>query len=136
MPGHSDIEGNERADKRAWESSATVFTGPEPALGIASSIVKARIRNLSTAKFRVKWLEQEGLKQSRVFIKELWSKSETRRLLRLNRGHLRAFVGVLTGHWLVNYHLHNIRLSDESECRFSDEAEETIRNTLSFGVTH
>ena len=57
---------------------------------------------------------------------------ETKKLLKLSRSQLRTIIGVFTGHWLVNYHLHKIGLSNGSECRFCDEVEETTSHLICF----
>ena len=40
VPVHVGVQGNDRADKLARMSSATLFNGPEPVVGIASCQVK------------------------------------------------------------------------------------------------
>ena len=55
-------------------------------------------------------------------------RSKAKRLLSSNRNQLRAFVGVLIGHSLVNYHLYNIGLSNEPDCRFCGEEDETTEH--------
>ena len=45
VPAHCGIEGNERADKLVREGSESTFVGPEPTLGIALSVVRAKIKN-------------------------------------------------------------------------------------------
>ena len=98
--------------------------GPEPVCEIAQSIAKTFIRKWITSKFREEWNQQERLRQSRTFIIDPMDRSEAKRLLSLNRNQLRAFVGVLIGHSLVNYHLYNIGLSNESDCRFCGKEDE------------
>lgn len=40
MPGHKEIENNEKADELARKGSAIKFLGPEPALGIHNCIAR------------------------------------------------------------------------------------------------
>ena len=39
VPGHSDIAGNEEADKLAKQAAAAEYIGPEPALGFSTIAV-------------------------------------------------------------------------------------------------
>ena len=128
MPGHTGIEGNEEADNLAREGSKMTFIGPEPVFGIAQSTAKTFIRKWITSEFREEWNQQERLRQSRTFILDPMDRSEVKRLLSSNRNQLRAFVGVLTGHSLVNYHLYNIGLSNEPDCRFCGGEDETTEH--------
>ena len=130
VPAHCGIEGNENADELAREGSRTAFVGPEPALAIACSTVKAKIRSWTKGQFQTEWHKQAGLRQSRTFIANPLNCNETNRLLTQNRSQLRGLVGVLTGHWLTNYHLHKLRLSNESECRFCSEVDETTEHLV------
>jgi len=40
VPGHCNIEGNERADRLAKQAAETYFTGPEPVVGITADSVR------------------------------------------------------------------------------------------------
>jgi len=42
VPGHSDIVGNEEADKLANEAAAAEYIGPEPALGFPLLLFEAK----------------------------------------------------------------------------------------------
>ena len=111
--------------RRAREGSKMTFIGPEPVFGIVHSTAKTFIRKWITSKFREEWNHQERLRQSGNFILGPMDRSEVKRFLSSNRNQLRAFVGVLTGHSLVNYHLYNIGLSNEPDCRFCGEEDKT-----------
>jgi len=44
VPGHSDIAGNEEADKLAKQAAAAEYIGPEPALGFSTIAVRSKVR--------------------------------------------------------------------------------------------
>ena len=44
VPGHSDISGNEEADRLARLASITHFEGPEPVLGVSSTTVRNAVK--------------------------------------------------------------------------------------------
>jgi len=45
VPGHTGIQGNERADKLARQASSQTFVGQEPVLPIPYSMVKTAFRD-------------------------------------------------------------------------------------------
>jgi len=44
VPGHSDIVGNEEADKLAKQAAVAQYIGPEPALGFSIIAVRSKVR--------------------------------------------------------------------------------------------
>ena len=130
VPGHQGIGDNEEADALAREGSATPFIGPEPALPCSTSLVKSRINSWATAQFKDTWTEQTGHRQSKIFLNVPLKDTEVKRLLELDRRELRATIGVITGNWVVNYHLQKIGLSTDSDCRFCHEADETAEHIV------
>ncbi|KAK9501976.1 hypothetical protein O3M35_012594 [Rhynocoris fuscipes] len=54
----------------------------------------------------------------------------TSELLNLDKQAVRMIVGLQTGHWDLNNHMHNRLLADDDLCRFCLEEEETTVHVL------
>ena len=130
VPSHCGIVGNENADALARNGSSTVFFGPEPAIGLSSSAVKASIRRWTSVQFLDVWEKQRGLRQAKTFLSGPTDRAKINKLLALDRSQLRTITGVFTGHWLVNYHLHNIGLNNDPTCRFCGAEVETTAHVI------
>ena len=65
MPGHSGIQGNEVADKLARIGSSTPFTGPEPAIGISSNLIRNTVFDIFRKKQYLNWLSSKGQRQAK-----------------------------------------------------------------------
>lgn len=44
LPGHTGVEGNEKADGLAKASASTPFIGPEPAFGISKQSIRTAVK--------------------------------------------------------------------------------------------
>lgn len=129
IPGHSGLEGNERADSLAREGASLAFIGPEPVLGISFSVAKAYISAWAERQILQYWQDLPGLTHSKAFIKYPW-KSRTKKLLGLNRLNLKTLIGLYTGHCRLNHHLHRMGLAEDALCRLCLEDEESAAHVL------
>jgi hypothetical protein len=124
VPVHCGIHGNEEADALSRAGSSSAFVGPEPCLPLAPSSVRQREREWLFKSHRTSWSLETACRQSRMRLKQL-NPGLTRYLLRLPRSNLRILVELLTGHCILNKHLHNMGLIDEpicSACGMEDES--------------
>lgn len=126
IPGHRGFEGNEIADELARNASATPMTGPEPYCGVNWSTFSTMIRGLERTDFLNLWENSGGLRQSKALIAPLSYGS----ILNHTKSDIRLLTGFLTGHYKVNYHLHNLNLSTSSLCRLCLEEVETTQHIL------
>lgn len=129
VPGHKGIPGNEKADELAREGSSKALVGPEPFCGIAKPITKARINMWMQGKSQEWWTQSPGMRQAKLFIKESFP-SFTVDLLSRSRKEVRMVVGLLTGHCRLRKHMSIMTLTEEAECRFCQEEEETPEHIL------
>lgn len=127
IPGHSNMEGNERADSLAKEGANKAFLGPEPAIGISSNTAKLAINAWAESEGRRYWHQTPELAHSKKFIRDT-SKSRAQKLLELNRAQLKTLVGLYTGHCRLNHHMHKIGRVDNGTCRLCQEDDESAEH--------
>ena len=71
VPGHSDIVGNEEADKLAKQAAAAEYIGPEPALGFSTIAVRSKVRQWAHNKHYKHWLNTEGCRQAKELVTQV-----------------------------------------------------------------
>lgn len=124
IPGHSNLAGNEEADRLANIGSASNPTGPVPKLGTfyAANIIDEWINYLEDTH----WHDQSGLRQSKLFInKKLHCK-----VLNWNRSAVRQFIGYMTGHHTTRSYLARIGANFDPTCRLCESHDETTEHLL------
>ncbi|KAK9499414.1 hypothetical protein O3M35_002456 [Rhynocoris fuscipes] len=129
VPGHSVINGKEKADEAARLGATSEFIGPEPFCGLPRSTIRSSILNWLNIQSQEWWQKTPGQRQAKLAIKGR-SKSFTADLLNQERKIVRMVVGLLTGHCRLNKHMYNMRLADDDLCRFCLEEEETAVHVL------
>ena len=68
VPGHSDIVGNEEADKLAKQAAAAEYIGPEPALGFSTIAIRSKIWQWAHNEHYKYWLNTEGCQQAKELV--------------------------------------------------------------------
>jgi len=96
LPGHSRIEGNERVDLLAKQASSSCFTGPEPSVGISTS-VRSSISLWAIQEQSRVWQALRKCRQAKLFLNTP-DIGLARFALNLEKKDLRILVGLLTGH--------------------------------------
>ena len=131
VPGHTGIQGNERADQLARQASTQDFVGPEPALPISHTVVKTAIRRWVEKDIDTRWQALHTCRQTKEMITGRSHRRE-RDLLRLPRQILRLVVGLLTGHAQLNRHLSIMGSTSNPFCSYCDEAIESASHFLCY----
>ena len=124
VPGHSNIAGNEMADKMAREGSDAVYCGPEPFLPLTASTTKSVTKKWADNAHKKHWESVSTCRQSKLWLVEPTLKV-TRHLLRLSRATLRNLVSAITGHGNFRKHLHRMRLAESPFCGGCELEDET-----------
>lgn len=124
IPGHSNLAGNEEADRLANLGSAINITEPVLRLGhfYSKDVVEQWIRNLALDY----WTSLPHLRQS----KRLINPTLHCQIIHRSRRDTRQFIGFLTGHYATRSLLHKIGAITDSACRFCQSAEETTEHLL------
>jgi ribonuclease HI len=115
VPGHCDINGNEKADELARQGSGSNFCGPEPCLPLSTSITRQKTKEWANNTHSRLWNENSGCRQSKQWIAQPQLKV-TKYLLNLSRNRLRILVSLITGHCCLNSHLHKMELTSSPIC--------------------
>lgn len=128
VPGHSGVDGNEKADELARTGSSASAYGPEPYIPIPQSLCAKALKDWVRTKHTERWMAYEGGVHTKCFLlgpAERWS----RELLRMDRNRISRVVGAITGHCGLNRHLTRLNIRQDSDCSCGLD-EETGRHVI------
>lgn len=128
VPGHSGIQGNEKADELARLATLMNHIGPEPLVGLTSSTINRKIKELANKNFMKYWNDQPGCKDSKNNI--TLNKKYSKYLINLSRTRLKVYTGIMTGHFELNKHLATIGKRDNPGCDLCGEHIESAEHYL------
>ncbi|XP_073948802.1 uncharacterized protein [Choristoneura fumiferana] len=129
IKGHSGSRGNDAADRLARGGSDMKVFGPEPILPLPFGWLRGKLRHNTKVMHQQYWTNLDTCRQTREALPTI-NPGLSRKLRGLRRDQLRLLVGALTGHALLNKHLHNLGVTDSPLCRACMEAEETATHIL------
>lgn len=116
VPGHCNIEGNEKADSLAREGSETDIGSADHSVLPPIGIVRNKIDETTRSRVSNIWKTTGTCQVARSLWPEINVKN-TRVLLSLNRNNLRIMVGTLTGHCLLGKMAKRLGLITDDLCR-------------------
>lgn len=129
IPGHAGEPGNETADELARQASSLPFVGPEPFCSISMQTFKSTLQKAEMHARSDLWHASPGMRHSKLMLGD-FNLKRTMVCTSLPRSALRILTGFLTGHCSLRKHLMRIGLSNESDCRFCGDLEETPLHLL------
>jgi len=71
VPGHSDIVGNEEADKLAKQAVAVEYIGSELALGFSVTAIRSKVWKWAHNEHYKHWLNTEGCRQAKELVTQV-----------------------------------------------------------------
>ncbi|KAG9220041.1 hypothetical protein CCMSSC00406_0007901 [Pleurotus cornucopiae] len=145
VPGHEDVEGNERADTAAKEAAEGRVSAREKLPGILqgdAAIKKSKSALLQAFGGRLKNRAQRGWRLSERYgrMAELGmkktSKAHQNALAGMSRQHASVITQLITGHAPLNKHLHRIGGVPSPMCSACGIYEETVAHYLAKCTAH
>jgi ribonuclease HI len=130
VPGHSGVEGNEKADQLAKLGAHEPLLSPEPFCGITKKTARRAIDLWAQSKARMAWKHTPGQRHAKKMINKSSNKL-TSDLFILSRNQMRLVVGLLPRHCHLRKHLHRLGMyKEEPVCRKCGMGEETAHQIL------
>ena len=105
-PGHTGIQGNEKADILAKPGSTLNCSGPEPFISIPYASCRAAIKEWSVKRWKTSWIEQKNCLRTKENVGWI-SPQLTQRLLRLKRRRINELLQLLTEKQLTETQVHH-----------------------------
>jgi len=128
IPGHEGHEGNEKADELAKKGTEAIDNLFKKQCNISISYIKNHIKQWKARQANKHWKSSFEAIHSKRVTPDI-SKNKTKKLLNQTRDQLRIMMPFLTGHGRFKKHLHRMKLSTDTSCRFC-EKEETAEHIM------
>ena len=124
VPGHSGIQGNERADELANTGAAVEYIGPSPIPPIPLSFVKSKTKEWMTDQSTLKWRYAQKFKGTKEFLDTI-DMTSLHTIRYLQKPLLTYTINTITGHGSFRSHLVKLKLSDEPSCPYCGSIQDT-----------
>lgn len=130
VPGHSGVDGNERADALARKGALSTPIGAEPIIGTPYSSIRKKIKIIRETAFNNHWDNIPSCRQAKNCISIRMKNSKY--LINLSRTRLKIYTGVVTGHFDFNKHLTNIGKRTDPGCDLCGYHTDTAEHYLCY----
>lgn len=120
VPGHSDFEGNEEADRLAKLGSDDLTIAISRDARPPLSYKKRKIEEQLLKEWSDTWTAANGCVISKLFWPKV-DKKKTKECLRKSKRVTRTLFSLFTGHCMLGKHAKVMGLSDSDECRFCQD---------------
>ena len=135
-PGHTAIQGNEKADNLAKSGSALNCWGPEPFISTPYASCRAAIKDWSVKRWKTYWIERKDCLRTKKKKNADWASPQlTQRLLRLKRPRINEVLQDLTGHCNLQKHRCTMGHDVSSTCPKCNLEEETPNHHVGNALT-
>lgn len=129
VPAHSNIEGNDIADRLAKKGAHQTAYGPEPFFPFSERRCRAICEKELYEKMVQRWCNTEVASHTKKFIITPCVKL-TEQLMNSSKLQLSFTIGILTGHIRLNKYLRKIGVRDDPDCDYCGRAEESAHHFL------
>ncbi|XP_015173372.1 PREDICTED: uncharacterized protein LOC107064813 [Polistes dominula] len=129
VPGHSGVQGNERAHELARLGASRHDLGNQCHISVSEGLMRRRSKKWATDRFKDLWVQGPGMRHTKAMFSGPSEKLGTE-LINLDRAQLRLVVGLVTGHWHLRKHLTRLGLARDSVCGRCGEGEDTLLHLI------
>ena len=112
VPGHSDIQGHQRADELANTGTVVEYIGPSPVPAIPLSFVMSKTKEWMTDQSTLKWRYTHKFKGTKKFLNTIGMTSLDR-IRNLQKPLLTYTINTITGHGPFRSRLIKLKLRDD-----------------------
>ena len=129
IPGHSNQEGNERADMLAKLGTKKTVIIPIP---VSEATIKQEIKNWMITKHQEEWTDpykQDHCRQTKMLLPEI-NPNFWNQLKKYPRSKMNLITQIYTGHSTLQKHLHRMKIVEDPICEQCLEEEESVEHFL------
>jgi len=125
IPGHTNIVGNEAADRQARMGTESPLIGAEPFCGIGNHTLRKSLREEEKHLRQLCWKDTQGPRQAKSLLGS-YNLQRFKQLIVMGKNRLR----IQTGHCRLRSHLCKLGIVSIGTCRYCDIKDETSEHIV------